>query len=96
MEENNFHHLQLMIGGRVYYIKTDEDPQGVEDMARMLDEEIKNVSGLRGVNSDLEATVLASLLVMQKYQKMEADYKSLVELAKKMELGQKGKQQEGR
>ena len=50
--------IQVKIGGIQYSLKTDEDPQEVEKVARYLDNTINSLTGNTSVTSQTKIAVL--------------------------------------
>ena len=88
---NKKNHIVLVsIFNRQYAIKTDEKTEYIDNLAKELDQ-LLNTASRKGTSSEIEMMTLVMLQFMDKHKKLEKDYESLIEVAKKMELGSKNK-----
>lgn len=84
------HVVSVTIFDRQYAVKTDEKTAYIDGLAKELDKLLQSGSR-KGTTSEIEMMTLVMLQFMDKHKKLEKDYESLIEVAKKMELGTKNK-----
>ena len=84
------HIVSVAIFNRQYAIRTDEKTEYIDNLAKELDQLLHSASR-KGKFSEIEMMTLVMLQFMDKHKKLEKDYESLIEVAKKMELGSKNK-----
>lgn len=78
----NKNKVTVEIFGETYALKGDMDTEHVKRLARMLDEEMREIAKGNNRLPTAKIAVLAALNLADEYLKLEVDYRQLLEMLK--------------
>jgi cell division protein ZapA len=76
------HKVTVQIGGEIYNLKGDLEPEKVQKLAEMLDRRMRKIAQFNPRLSQVKVAVLAALNIADEYLKLEQDYQQVMKMLK--------------
>ena len=71
--------IEVIISGREYTLRTEDDPSYVRDLARMVDERLENLASASKTVDSGRLAVLAALNLADEYCRLKKEYTSRIQ-----------------
>ncbi len=73
-DQNSRSSVKVNIGGDIFLLKSDKDPEYVQKIAKLVDDKIKRIAKHTHVRSQAKIAVLAALNIAEQFYDLQTSY----------------------